>query len=85
MATHSFEDVLRHYFRALVRINQVQRPLTIRMLMGWRESGGPFDVDPPPGRGVPGHHHQSGRPWRAPGVYTQLLDLTFEGLLKRPA
>ncbi|WHX23872.1 TetR/AcrR family transcriptional regulator [Streptomyces malaysiensis subsp. malaysiensis] len=122
VATHSFEDVLRHYFRALVKINQVQRPLTIRMLMGWRESGGPFDVDPhllvevfrditaravdrgelrastDPARvatilyscyfgilyeWVAGSDQEA--PFDLAQAYTQLLDLTFEGLLERPA
>ncbi|WP_256839841.1 TetR/AcrR family transcriptional regulator [Ornithinimicrobium faecis] len=46
MARESLESVLRHYFAGLVAVNEQQRALTIRMLRGWRESGGPFDADP---------------------------------------
>ncbi|NJQ00195.1 TetR/AcrR family transcriptional regulator [Streptomyces zingiberis] len=120
VAGHSFEDVLRHYFHALVTINQAQRPLVIRMLKGWRESGGPFDVDPhllvEVFRGIAARAKERGelRPGTDPArvatilysgyfgilyewiggsdqeapfdlaeAYTQLLDLTFDGLLER--
>lgn len=46
MAEPKLDVVLRHYFDELATLNIEQRPLTIRMLMGWRESGGPFDADP---------------------------------------
>lgn len=46
MSSGTFEEVIRHYFDALVEVNRQHRALTIRMLMGWRESGGPFDADP---------------------------------------
>ncbi|MDQ7905750.1 TetR/AcrR family transcriptional regulator [Phytohabitans sp. ZYX-F-186] len=38
--------VLRHYFDELAKLNVEDRALTRRMLMGWRECGGPFDADP---------------------------------------
>src|SRR5690606_14323280 len=40
------ERVLRRYFAELAAINLAERPLTTRMSLGWRESGGPFDTDP---------------------------------------
>ena len=46
LAQPRIETVLGHYFDELARINIRQRALTIRMLHGWRESGGPFDADP---------------------------------------
>ena len=42
----TLEDVLRQYFAELASINVAERALTIRMSLGWRESGGPFDADP---------------------------------------
>ncbi|MFF5113202.1 TetR/AcrR family transcriptional regulator [Streptosporangium sp. NPDC000509] len=122
MATRSFEEVLRHYFDALVTINQLQRPLAIRMLMGWRESGGPFDADPhllvevfqgmiaraiahgelrtatDPARvatilysgyfgilydWIAGSDEEA--PFDLAQAYSQLLDLTFDGVLARPS
>ncbi|XRQ08604.1 TetR/AcrR family transcriptional regulator [Actinomadura welshii] len=41
-----FEKVLRRYFAELATINRAERALTIRMSLGWRASGGPFDTDP---------------------------------------
>lgn len=38
--------VLRQYFAELAAINVAERPLTISMSRGWRETGGPFDADP---------------------------------------
>lgn len=46
LAQPSIETALSHYFEELAKINVDQRALTIRMLHGWRESGGPFDADP---------------------------------------
>lgn len=46
LAEPSLDVVLRHYFAELAALNVNSRPLTIRMLMGWREHGGPFDADP---------------------------------------
>lgn len=46
MADPKLEVVLRHYFAELAAINLAERALTIRMSLGWRESGGPFDADP---------------------------------------
>lgn len=46
LADPSLEVVLRHYFAELAAINLAERALTIRMSLGWRESGGPFDDDP---------------------------------------
>src|SRR5690606_15019811 len=40
------EPVLRRYFAELAAINVAERALTIRMSLGWRQSGGPFDADP---------------------------------------
>ena len=42
------EPVLRRYFAELAAINVAERALTIRMSLGWRQSGGPFDADPHP-------------------------------------
>lgn len=42
----SLEVVLRRYFGELAAINVAERALTIRMSLGWREAGGPFDADP---------------------------------------
>ncbi len=38
--------VLRHYFAELAKLNEGERALTMRMLHGWRDCGGPFDADP---------------------------------------
>lgn len=46
LAEPSLDVVLRHYFAELAALNASSRALTIRMLMGWREHGGPFDADP---------------------------------------
>ncbi len=46
MADPQLDVVLRHYFAELAAINLAERPLTICMSLGWRESGGPFDADP---------------------------------------
>jgi AcrR family transcriptional regulator len=46
LAQPRLDVVLRHYFAELAALNISSRPLTIRMLMGWREHGGPFDADP---------------------------------------
>lgn len=43
------EDVglaLRHYFDSLAEVSRNDRAVTIRMMEGWRESGGPFDNEP---------------------------------------
>lgn len=45
-APSSFEGALRRYFDALAELSAQQRILTRRMLLGWRETGGPFDEDP---------------------------------------
>lgn len=45
MAHQDLEVVLRHYFAELANINCNERALTIRMLHGWRDAGGPFDAD----------------------------------------
>lgn len=41
-----FEELLRRYFAELATINIAERALTIRMSLGWRQSGGPFDTEP---------------------------------------
>lgn len=46
MADPQLDVVLRHYFAELAAINLAERPLTMCMSLGWRESGGPFDADP---------------------------------------
>lgn len=46
MADPQLEVALRHYFAELAVINLAERALTIRMSLGWREAGGPFDADP---------------------------------------
>ncbi|MBZ5739562.1 TetR/AcrR family transcriptional regulator [Nocardioides mangrovi] len=46
LAKPDLEAVLRHYLSGLARQNERERALTRRMLMGWREHGGPFDADP---------------------------------------
>lgn len=46
MTTASLRVVLEHYFEELANLNNGERALTIRMLHGWRECGGPFDADP---------------------------------------
>jgi AcrR family transcriptional regulator len=46
MADPQLDVVLRHYFAELAAINLAERPLTICMSLGWRESGGPFDAEP---------------------------------------
>jgi len=46
LAEPRIEAVLSYYFAELAKISADQRPLTIRMLHGMRESGGPFDADP---------------------------------------
>ena len=46
LAHRDLDVVLRHYFDELAKINCNERALTIRMLHGWRDAGGPFDADP---------------------------------------
>jgi len=46
LAEPNLDIVLRHYFSELATLNIKSRPLTIRILTGWREHGGPFDADP---------------------------------------
>jgi AcrR family transcriptional regulator len=46
IADPQLDVVLRHYFAELAAINLAERPLTMCMSLGWRESGGPFDADP---------------------------------------
>ena len=45
-AEPNLEVVLRLYFAELAAINLAERALTIRMSLGWREAGGPFDSEP---------------------------------------
>lgn len=45
----NFEETVREYFNGLARLSVGDRPLIRAMLMGWRETGGPF------GGGRPGH------------------------------
>ncbi|XRQ08596.1 TetR/AcrR family transcriptional regulator [Actinomadura welshii] len=88
LATNPSLDVaLRHYFAELAAINLAERALTIRMSLGWRESGGPFDGDPHElvdvlerfvhdaleRREIPGHVH--------PGHLATVLYSSYFGLL----
>ncbi|WP_051791363.1 TetR/AcrR family transcriptional regulator [Amycolatopsis jejuensis] len=46
LAQPSLDTVLRHYYTELAKLYETERAFSIRMLLGWRSLGGPFDDDP---------------------------------------